>query len=71
VTREVYTLRANVREGNSGGPLLSPAGKVDGVVFAASVDSPDVGYALTAREVSSDVRDGATATRAVSTQGCD
>jgi S1-C subfamily serine protease len=71
VTREVYTLRARVREGNSGGPLLSPSGRVDGVVFAASVELPDVGYALTAREVASDARAGAMATRAVSTQGCD
>jgi hypothetical protein len=71
VTREVYTLRAKVREGNSGGPLLSPSGKVDGVVFAASVEFPNVGYALTAREVAGDARAGAAATRAVSTQGCD
>jgi uncharacterized membrane protein required for colicin V production len=71
VTREVYTLRAKVREGNSGGPLLSPSGKVDGVVFAASVELPNVGYALTAREVASDARAGATVTNAVSTQGCD
>jgi S1-C subfamily serine protease len=71
VTREVYTIRANVREGNSGGPLLSPSGLVDGVVFAASVELRDVGYALTAREVEGDARAGASATRAVSTQGCD
>ena len=71
VTREVYTLRAKVREGNSGGPLLSRSGKVDGVVFASSVEQPDVGYALTAREVGSDARAGASATRTVSTQGCD
>jgi S1-C subfamily serine protease len=71
VTREVYTVRAVVREGNSGGPLLSPSGKVDGVVFAASVEFNDVGYALTAREVAGDARAGATATRVVSTQRCD
>lgn len=71
VTREVYTLRGRVRPGNSGGPLLSPQGLVDGVVFAASVDNPDIGYALTAAEVSGDARAGATATRQVSTQGCD
>ena len=71
VTRQVYTLRAKVREGNSGGPLLSPSGKVDGVVFAASVELSDVGYALTAREVASDARAGSGATRTVSTQGCD
>ncbi|MGZ4140153.1 MAG: MarP family serine protease [Actinomycetota bacterium] len=71
VTREVYTLRARIREGNSGGPLLSPSGRVDGVVFAASVEFPDVGYALTSREVASDARAGATVTTSVSTQGCD
>jgi S1-C subfamily serine protease len=71
VTRDVYTLRARVRPGNSGGPLLNPEGAVDGVVFAASVDQPDVGYALTAAEVQSDARRGATATKQVSTQSCD
>jgi S1-C subfamily serine protease len=71
VTRDVYTLRARVRPGNSGGPLLSPDGAVDGVVFASSTDQSNVGYALTAAEVSGDARAGATATRPVSTQGCD
>ena len=37
VTREVYRVRGTVRPGNSGGPLVSPAGRVLGVVFAASV----------------------------------
>jgi S1-C subfamily serine protease len=71
VTREVYTLRARVRPGNSGGPLLVDHGRVAGVVFAASVDHPDVGYALTAGEVAGDARTGSTATEAVSTRGCD
>lgn len=71
VTREVYTIRARVLPGNSGGPLLSPDGAVDGVVFAASTDQRDVGYALTANEVASDANRGATLTAAVSTQGCD
>ena len=71
VTRDVYTLRARVRPGNSGGPLLSPDGAVYGVVFAASTDQPNVGYALTSREVSGDASAGANATRPVSTQGCD
>jgi S1-C subfamily serine protease len=71
VTREVYTLRARVRPGNSGGPLLIEHGRVAGVVFAASVDHPDVGYALTADEVAGDARAGSTATAPVSTRGCD
>ena len=71
VTREIYSLRAKVRPGNSGGPLLAPNGDVYGVVFAAAVDDPDTGYALTASEVSSDARAGQTATNRVSTGGCD
>jgi hypothetical protein len=41
------------------------------MVFAAAVDTPDTGYALTAGEVASDVNQGRTATSAVSTQACD
>jgi S1-C subfamily serine protease len=71
VTRDIYQVRGVVRPGNSGGPLLSPSGSVYGVVFAAAVDTPDTGYALTAGEVASDVNQGRTATSAVSTQACD
>ncbi|MFI5068037.1 MAG: MarP family serine protease [Streptosporangiales bacterium] len=71
VTRQIYSIRANVEPGNSGGPLLAPDGKVDGVVFAAAVGVKDTGYALTASEVQSDVDRGAAATTPASTQACD
>jgi S1-C subfamily serine protease len=71
VTREIYSVRAVVRPGNSGGPLLALDGRVYGVVFAAAVSVPDTGYALTASEVATDARAGRTATVPVSTQGCD
>lgn len=71
VTREIYALRSVVRPGNSGGPLLSPGGRVYGVVFAAATDNPETGYALTAAQVRSDAQAGATATARVSTRGCD
>jgi S1-C subfamily serine protease len=71
VTRQVYTVRGKVRPGNSGGPLLSGNGQVYGVVFAASVDQSEVGYALTNAEIAPDVSAGRTATAAVGTQGCD
>jgi hypothetical protein len=44
---------------------------VYGVIFAAAADDPKTGYALTAAEVASDARLGATATTRVSTRGCD
>jgi S1-C subfamily serine protease len=71
VTRQVYTVRGRVRPGNSGGPLLSATGQVYGIVFAASVDQTDVGYALTNAQVAPDAQAGRGATQPVSTQGCD
>ncbi|WP_327268836.1 MarP family serine protease [Streptomyces sp. NBC_01218] len=70
VRRDVYSLYALVREGNSGGPLLTPDGKVYGVVFAKSRDDADTGYALTADEIRQDIDTGRTATQQVDTQGC-
>jgi S1-C subfamily serine protease len=51
VTREVYTIRGTVRQGNSGGPLIDREGRVLGVVFGAAVDDVDTGFVLTANEV--------------------
>lgn len=51
VTRDVYTIRADVEQGNSGGPLIDLDGHVLGVVFGAAVDDPDTGFVLTADEV--------------------
>jgi S1-C subfamily serine protease len=52
VTREVYTIRGTVRQGNSGGPMIDRNGRVLGVVFGAAVDDADTGFVLTANEVS-------------------
>ena len=52
VNREVYTIRGTVRQGNSGGPMISRTGQVLGVVFGAAVDNNDTGFVLTAHEVS-------------------
>jgi S1-C subfamily serine protease len=51
VTRQVYTIRGAVHQGNSGGPLIDRSGKVLGVVFGAAVDDADTGFVLTANEV--------------------
>ncbi|MEU6084263.1 MarP family serine protease [Streptomyces sp. NPDC047108] len=70
VSRDVYSLYATVRQGNSGGPLLTPDGRVYGVVFAKSLDDANTGYALTADEVREDIVKGRTAKRQVDSQGC-
>ncbi|MER5498968.1 MarP family serine protease [Streptomyces sp. NPDC002561] len=70
VRRDVYSLYATVRQGNSGGPLLTPDGRVYGVVFAKSLDDPDTGYALTADEIRQDIERGRSANQQVDSQGC-
>jgi S1-C subfamily serine protease len=70
VRRDVYSLYATVRQGNSGGPLLTPDGKVYGVVFAKSLDDANTGYALTADEVQPDVTKGRTANQQVDSDSC-
>ncbi|MEW1655955.1 MULTISPECIES: MarP family serine protease [unclassified Streptomyces] len=70
VGRDVYSLYATVREGNSGGPLLTPQGEVYGVVFAKSRDDAHTGYALTADEIRQDAVRGRVASGQVDTQGC-
>jgi S1-C subfamily serine protease len=71
VTRGAYTVRGDVRSGNSGGPLLSPGGSVYGMIFAAALDQKETGFALTAAEIIGDANQGRDAQTAVSTQGCD
>lgn len=49
--REIYALAGTVRPGNSGGPLLTSAGEVAGVVFARSETDDQLGYAMTTAEL--------------------
>ena len=49
--REIYALEADVRPGNSGGPLLTAKGEVTGLVFARGQDDATRGYAMTTEEL--------------------
>src|SRR5262249_38104977 len=60
VHRSIYAVRAVVRSGNSGGPLLGYDGSVLGMVFATATDSPDTGFALADDEIEGEADQGKT-----------
>jgi S1-C subfamily serine protease len=70
VTRDVYTVRAKVQSGNSGGPMISPSGRVIGVVFGAALDDQETGFALTVDQVAPAVQAAPGLTREVDTGSC-
>ncbi len=69
-TREIYELQAVVEPGNSGGPLVLPDGTVIGIVFARSETNPDIGYALTFKEVQSQLIAGENSQGSTGTGAC-
>lgn len=68
--RDIYALGGIVRPGNSGGPLLTPAGEVAGVVFARSEDDENVGYAMTTTELDPVLAQAGTLSAAVPSGSC-
>lgn len=70
VVRDVYTVRAEIRSGNSGGPLVDATGQVRGLVFGAAVDDGETGFALTVDEIADDVAAAPTLTEEVETGSC-
>lgn len=70
VVREIISMRADVRPGNSGGPVVDRDGDVVGLVFANSLDREDTGYAMTARQVAPAITEGVSSSDEVSTGAC-
>ena len=66
----VVELRAAIRRGNSGGPLVTSPGVVGAVIFGASRMSADVGYAIGADEARESVGPFIGSTAAVGTGAC-
>ena len=70
VVREIYELRADVEQGDSGGPFVTRKGDVAGVIFAASTTTRGTGYALTGAEVADEIQAGSDRTEPVGTGRC-
>lgn len=70
VQRDVYSVRATVVPGNSGGPLVDTNGNVMGVVFATSTSYNDVGYALSTPAVVNELHQAQAGNHPVSTGNC-
>lgn len=68
--RQVYSIKAIVRPGNSGGPLINKSGQAIGVVFAESTTYNDVGYALAMGPVHTELNQAQGLTGAVGTGRC-
>lgn len=70
VEREVLTLSAGVRRGDSGGPFVTSEGLVAGLVFAAAPADPSTGYALTAERIRPDVEGAISRNEPTGTGAC-
>jgi S1-C subfamily serine protease len=70
INRSVYEVQANIKEGDSGGPLLAPDGTVAGVIFAKAVTQDNIGYALLINQVLPLINQAKQQNAALSTGSC-
>lgn len=70
VTREIYAISADIKQGDSGAPMFALDGTVAGLVFASSASDTETGYALTAKEFMVGVEKASTTNKAVDTGKC-
>lgn len=68
--RDIYSVKAKIIPGNSGGPLIGKNGDVLGIVFATSTTYNDVGYALTGHQVAGELAQAEQSTTVRGTGQC-
>ena len=69
-TRSIYSVKADVEPGNSGGPLIAEDGSVMGIVFAQSTTYQHVGYALTMQAPAQELGQVSSSAQPVGTGTC-
>lgn len=70
VRRQIYALRADITQGDSGAPLIAADGSVVGMVFASSATDAQTGYALVPSLMTAAVDAAHGATKRVDTGSC-
>ena len=70
INREVYSLYATAKPGNSGGPLLTTDGRVAGTIFARSLVDTNTAYALTDAATDTLLDGAATFSATIATGAC-
>jgi S1-C subfamily serine protease len=70
VARQVYSISADIKQGDSGAPMFALDGTVAGLVFASSATDANTGYALTAKEFMAAVELAGVASKVVDTGAC-
>lgn len=68
--RDVFEIQADIIPGNSGGPLIIKDGSVIGMVFAESTTYEDIGYALTANQISAELKQAIAQNKTIDTGVC-
>jgi hypothetical protein len=69
IGRNIYEVQTHIDEGDSGGPVVLPDGRVAGLILSKSADS-NYGYALTSSSFLGQVQKATTSLRRVSTGVC-
>ena len=70
VVRDIYLVRGSVQKGYSGGPMLSEAGSVLGIVFGADAEQSTTGYVIAESDLETALRSASTAEEPVDTGSC-
>lgn len=70
ISRNIYTIKADIKHGDSGAALITNRGEVAGMVFAASATDSNIGYVLAPSEFAEAIKQASDNKEAVGTGKC-